>query len=144
LFWLHLGLFGMVHIESEASLNWPSDGHMFSIPMLKRKVFSQFFSLFKKKKGAILIGPSAFFWNIRHAPNRSTSFGPQLQKSRNKYTCWLYLFSLYTCELNFGQTIWDKTQVILGTSWGTHSGTWWEHIGNKGGKKKSSLPSPLG
>jgi hypothetical protein len=22
--------------------------------------------------------------------------------------------------MNFGQTIWDKTQVLLGTSWGTH------------------------
>jgi len=25
--------------------------------------------------------------------------------------------------MNFGQTIWDKTLVLLGTSWGTHLGT---------------------
>jgi len=32
-------------------------------------------------------------------------------------------FSLYTRELNFVQTIWNKTQVLLGTSWGTYLGT---------------------
>jgi hypothetical protein len=35
-----------------------------------------------------------------------------------------HLFSLYTWELNFGQTIWDhKIQVLLGTSSGMHLGT---------------------
>ncbi len=56
-------------------------------------------------------------------------------------------------ELNFRQTIWDKTLVLLGTSWGTHLGTLWEfqnplktwwqhygHIGNKGKKQKIPLP----
>jgi hypothetical protein len=34
-------------------------------------------------------------------------------------------------ELNFGQTIWDKTQVLLGTHW------------EQGGKTKNpSLPTP--
>jgi hypothetical protein len=42
-----------------------------------------------------------------------------------------YLFSLYTWELNFGQTIWDhKTQVPLGTCSGMHLGTVWELNGN--------------
>jgi len=36
--------------------------------------------------------------------------------------------------LNFGQTIWDKTQVQLGTSWGMHLGTLWELI---------TVPAPL-
>jgi hypothetical protein len=40
-----------------------------------------------------------------------------------------YLCSLYTWELNFGQTTWDKTHVLWGTSWGMHLGTW-EHDGN--------------
>jgi predicted AlkP superfamily phosphohydrolase/phosphomutase len=53
-------------------------------------------------------------------------------------------FGLYTWELNFGQTIWDKTQVLLGTSWRMHLGTIWEQMGNKG-KKQIILffPPPL-
>jgi len=27
------------------------------------------------------------------------------------------LFSVYTWELNSGQTIWDKAEVVLGTFW---------------------------
>jgi hypothetical protein len=41
--------------------------------------------------------------------------------------------------MNFGQTIWDKTQVQLGTSWGMRLGTLlgtWELFGNL------SLPLP--
>ncbi len=58
---------------------------------------------------------------------------------------------LYTWELNFGQTIGDKTEVLLRTSGGVHLRTLWgldgnpmrkwkEHIGNKE-KKKSKSPS---
>jgi hypothetical protein len=70
-----------------------------------------------------------------------------------------HLFNLYRWELNFGQIIWDKTKVLLGTFWGTS----WEHIGNmlqtrKKGKKilfppprppqtppkeKKTIPPPL-
>jgi len=60
-----------------------------------------------------------------------------------------HLSSLCTWELNFGQTIWDKTQVLLGTSWEMHVGTFWE-LGNplgtyeNKGKKKNPCPlSPL-
>jgi hypothetical protein len=51
-----------------------------------------------------------------------------------------HLCRLYPGELNFGQTIWDKNQVLLGTSWGI-----WEHLGNKGEKKQKILvpPTPL-
>jgi len=65
----------------------------------------------------------------------------------------VYLFSLYTWELNFGQTICNKTEVLLGTCWGTHwkignlLRTWWEHvgehIGNKEEKQKITHPTPL-
>jgi hypothetical protein len=47
--------------------------------------------------------------------------------------------------LNFGQTKWDKTQVLQGTSWGMHMGTLWELDGNmsgthwKQGKKKQKI-----
>jgi hypothetical protein len=51
-------------------------------------------------------------------------------------TLGFYLFSLYPGELRFGQTMWDKTQVLLETSWGTHLGTW-EHMGTSGNKQKN-------
>jgi len=48
-----------------------------------------------------------------------------------------HLFSLYTGELKFAQT-----QVLLGTSRGTHLGTLWELDGNMLGirKKKQKIP----
>jgi hypothetical protein len=56
------------------------------------------------------------------------------------------LFSLYPGQLNFGQTVWDKTQVLLGTSWGTHLRTWWEHaenaLGTRERYKKIIPPTP--
>jgi hypothetical protein len=54
-----------------------------------------------------------FFGNIGHAPNRTTSLDPHLQ---NKNQCAPLDFSLYTGELNFVQTIWDKTEKL------------WEHL----------------
>jgi hypothetical protein len=42
--------------------------------------------------------------------------------------------------LNFGQSIWDKSEVILGTTWGTL----WEYIRNMTGqreKAKNSSPT---
>ncbi len=56
-------------------------------------------------------------------------------------TLGFHIFSSYTGELRFEQTMWDRTQVLLGTSWGTHLGTW-EHIGNKW-KKQKNLYTPL-
>jgi len=44
--------------------------------------------------------------------------------------------------VNFGQTIWDKTQVLLG-SLGEILGTWWECIGNNLEKQKIPLAPPL-
>jgi hypothetical protein len=40
--------------------------------------------------------------------------------------------------MNFGQTIWDKTLVLLGTSWETHLGTIWE----QGEKTNIPVPAP--
>jgi len=42
---------------------------------------------------------------------------------QNKNKCAPLDFSLSTGELNFVQTICDKTQVLLGTSWATYLGT---------------------
>jgi hypothetical protein len=84
--------------------------------------------------------PPNLLGNIGLAPNRSTSLDPQLQ-NRNKictpgfYLCRLYL---YTGELNFGQTIWDETQVLLGTSWGI-----WNTLRTREKNKRSLFPPPL-
>jgi len=33
-------------------------------------------------------------------------------------------------KLNLGKTIWDKTKVLFGTSWGKYLRTPWELFGN--------------
>ncbi len=50
-------------------------------------------------------------------------------KLNPRYNRGAYIFSLYTWELSFGQTIWDKTQVLLGISCGMHLKTLWK-LGN--------------
>jgi hypothetical protein len=52
-----------------------------------------------------------------------------------------HLLNLYTLELNFGQSIWDKFQVLLGTSWGTFCEFDGNHMGPKNFFKNPSLPS---
>jgi hypothetical protein len=42
-------------------------------------------------------------------------------------------------EDNFGQSMWDKSVVLLGTSWGNTLGTWWEQ---QEIKKFNTHPSP--
>jgi len=52
-----------------------------------------------------------------------------------------YLLSLYTWELNSGQTIWDKAEMVLRTLWelfGNIMRTDWEHENNT----KNPSPSP--
>jgi hypothetical protein len=50
--------------------------------------------------------------------------------------------------LNFGQTIWDKSEVLLGTSWGIlgHLGTLWDPDENFLGtrEKNKNIPSFMG
>jgi hypothetical protein len=77
--------------------------------------------------------------NIGHAPIESPVSTPA---AKQKFMCSFryHLFSLYTWELNFGQTIWDKIEVLLGTSYGTYLGTWWEHISNKEFFKNNHFP----
>jgi hypothetical protein len=70
-------------------------------------------------------------------------------------TLGFHLVSLYTGELNFEQTILNKTKALLGTSRGTHLETLWElrHFGNmmgthweqekKNKKSLSTIPPPL-
>ncbi len=81
---------------------------------------SQLF-LFEKKEPYRLVHQQVFGTLGMH-PNRSTSLNLRLQ-NKNNYAPLDFTFS---GELNFGQTIWDKTQVLLGASWGTHLGTIWD------------------
>ncbi len=46
-------------------------------------------------------------------------------------------------EKNFGQTIWDKCEVLLGTSWGNNLGSLWEpHVTTLGTRNPNLLPPP--
>ncbi len=97
-------------------------------------VLSQLFFLFK----------GAINWLVHHQfvlehwalPNRSTSLDPKLHNKKQIYSPIAHLFSLYTSELNFGRTIWEKSEVLLGISWGTL----WEQIGNM--EKTQKIPPP--
>jgi hypothetical protein len=82
-----------------------------------------------------LIGPSATLlehWAHLRPPRKA----PLSTHNRHIYRKG-NLFSLYTWELNFGQTLWDKTEVLLamcrGTSWELEA---WEHDVNKWEKKQ--------
>ncbi len=79
---------------------------------------------------AILIGPS---------PKKQLKIWSLPKKIEDFVGRWSAcpLAQLYRMkEDNFGQSIWDKSVVLLGTSWGTH----WELDGNNK-KSKNSIPA---
>jgi hypothetical protein len=51
------------------------------------------------------------------------------------------LYTLYIWKLDCVQTIWDKMEVLFGTSRGT-LWAWWEHIGNITKQKNALHPTP--
>jgi hypothetical protein len=59
-------------------------------------------------------------------PSKSTSLDSSCKMETDVLPYESYLFSLYTWELNFRQTVWDKSNVLLRTSWGIT----WEPFGN--------------
>ncbi len=71
------------------------------------------------------------FWSIEHSPMEAPLWTSQLQ-NRNECISQqpVYLLSLYTWELNLGQTLWDKIKVLLEPQ-GNKMRTCWEHIGNQ-------------
>jgi hypothetical protein len=88
--------------------------------------------------GSILIGQSPIFSEHWALLNRSASLDPELQIRKKCTPLIAYLFSSYTGELNLGKT-WDKTEVLLGTSWKLeepHGNT----LGTKGGGNESLAP----
>jgi len=96
------------------------------------------FLYFLGEGAIILIGLSPYFlelWSLSkiEAPSWTT-----IVKLKTNVLCCGPPFQFkYIWELNFKQTIWDKSEVLLGMSWGTH----WEYIGNKD-KTKFPPPSP--
>jgi hypothetical protein len=98
----------------------------------------------------ILIGPyqlahQQFFWNIGHAPIKASLWTTSCKIETNVFPLF-HLFNLYALELNCGQTIWDKTNVLLGTSCGMHLGTFWKLDGNTLGTRENTkmpLPCPI-
>jgi len=80
-------------------------------------------TLFLFVQQATLIHPSPMFCNIWLSPIE-TSLWTLVTKCKQMCCPMAHLFSLYTWKLNFGQTIWDKIEVLLvlwRTSWET---TW--------------------
>jgi hypothetical protein len=77
-----------------------------------------------------LIGLSAIVFGRLGMPAIEAPLWTQVVKFKQMSTLGFDLFSVYTGQLNFGQIVWDKTQVLLGTSSGTHLGTVWEHAEN--------------
>ncbi len=73
-------------------------------------------------EGAILIGPSPkTFQNIGHSPKVKKHRGSSLWP-----TFIICNICVFVWNFNFGQSIWDKSAVPLGTSWGNL----WELDGN--------------
>jgi hypothetical protein len=95
-------------------------------------------------EGAILNGPSPIFLEHWGTPQLKHLIRTSLAKLK-QMCCTAPTFSVYIHESwTFSKTIWDKTEVLLGMSWGTNLGTWgtpWTHIGNKGEKKPPFCPN---
>jgi hypothetical protein len=102
--------------------------------------------LFLFLERAIFIGPSTKKLEHWSFPQWKHLFGLPVAKLSQMYSPIANLLGLYTWGLNFGQTIWDKIEVLLGMP----SRTCWEHVGNILGlrekappqKKKLPLPHP--
>ncbi len=85
-----------------------------ALQLIRSWVSSQLFLFFKK--GAILIGPSAIFLEHWACPQMEAPVWTPVAKYKEMCSHGFHLLSLYTWELNFGQTICDKTQVLLEAS----------------------------
>jgi hypothetical protein len=71
-------------------------------------------------------------------PIEAPLIGPLVCKIENMCTFLEFTFSLHIDgSWALGKTIWDKTTVLLGTSWGTYL----EHFGNKGNQPPTH-PAP--
>ncbi len=107
------------------------------------------FLFFRVLKGPYWLAHYQSFWNAGHSSIEAPLWITSCKIETNVLPM-AYLFSLCTWELNFGQTIWDKTKVIWGTFWvttwepgepyGNTYRAWWEQ-GKK--EKRKNPPPPL-
>ncbi len=96
-----------------------------------------FFSIFLGEGAIILIGLSPIFLELWALSKIEAPSWTPIVKLKTNVLCRGPPFQFkYIWELNFKQTIWDKSEVLLGMSWGTY----WEHIGNK---HKTKIHSPF-
>jgi hypothetical protein len=91
-----------------------------------------------------------YFWNIGDS-QIETPFWTISHKIERNVLPITHLFNLYTWELNFGQTIWDKSEVLFGEQLGNlwnYFKTSWGHTRNimktiQKLKNTSSTPSQM-
>jgi hypothetical protein len=104
-----------------------------------------FFSIFWGKGPLYWFACLQFFGTLGSLQNRSISFGPNCEIKTNVLCHGPPFQFKYIWEFNFKQTIWDKSEVLLGMSWGTILELE-EHIestlGTRIFKKITPLPSP--
>jgi len=89
-----------------------------------------FFSFIRKE--LYWLAHQQFFWTLGIPQIEAPLWTPSCKKKKKKQICSIrfHLFSLYTWELNFRQTIWDKAEVQIGNIVGEmHLRTLWE-LGN--------------
>ncbi len=115
--WLHeISLSKIVHHHFPSGLippiinNW---GYLLSFILISSWVRSQLFYLFSLK-GPYWLAHHQIFWNIGQFHIEAPLYTAGCKIKTN-------MLNLDTWELNFGQTIWDKTEVLLRIFWGT---TW--------------------
>jgi hypothetical protein len=85
------------------------------------------------------------FWNTGHSPIEAPLSTPSGKiETPCLHSPMAYLFSSHTWELNFGQTICDRTEVLLGISCGDNLRTWKNPMGThweQGEKPKYNICS---
>jgi hypothetical protein len=98
-------------------------------------LFNHIFLFFMFWKGPYWLAHYQFFWDIGHSPIEAPVWTASCKIETNVLPMG-HLFTLYTRELTFGQTMWNQNEVLHATFWGTTWGTSWERIGNMMGTRE--------
>ncbi len=101
-------------------------------------LFNHTFLFFIFWKGPYWLAHYQFFGDIGHSPIEAPFWTASCKIETNVLPV-DYLFTLYTRELTFGQTMWNQNEVLHATFWGTtweQWGTSWQRIGNMMGTRE--------
>ncbi len=96
-------------------------------------LFNHTFLFFIFWKGPYWLAHYKTFWDIGHSPLEAPLWTGSCKIETNVFLPMGHLFTLYTRELTFGQSMWNQNEVLHATFWGTtweQWGTSWEHIEN--------------